>query len=80
MFYIIMQKNNIQADYSSVIACFREARTGMTKGRVTNRRVMISESYVRTTPKPRPLSPMTTPNFVTLPTFPWTNMRELCLT
>jgi hypothetical protein len=43
-------------------------------------RVMISESYVRTTPKPRPLSPMTTPNFVTLPTIPWTNMRELCLT
>ena len=45
-----------------------------------SRRVMISESYVRTTPKPRPLSPMTTPNFVTLPTFLWTNMRELCLT
>ena len=34
--------------------CFVIARrfflSGMTKGRVTNRRVMISESYVRTTP------------------------------
>jgi hypothetical protein len=45
-----------------------------------SRRVTISESYVRTTPKPRPLFPTTTPNFLTLPTFPWTNMRELCLT
>ena len=39
---------------------------GPTKCRVMKRRVMISESYVWTTPTSRPLSPMTIPNFLTL--------------
>ena len=43
-------------------------------------RVMILESYVWTISKPRPLSLMTTPNFLTLSMFSWTNTRELYLT
>jgi hypothetical protein len=57
---------------------------GMTKGRVTNQRV-ISESYdfgelCSNHAQTSPTFPNDHTNFVTLPTFPWTNMRELCLT
>lgn len=72
-------KTNTTTSFWAWLKVCRYVWSDIMKGKLS-RRVMILDSYFRITPKQPPLYPISTPNFLTPPTFAWTSMRELYLT